>query len=97
MGLLPCEVRLLRSFGILAHELKRIGCGLHWLSMERFPERWIIILRAVYPRRNFPHSLQGRERVTVLSSRPLFPQAMRHDVAQEESPAFGDGFALQAH
>jgi hypothetical protein len=23
--------------------------------MKGFPERWIIILRAVYPRRNFPH------------------------------------------
>jgi hypothetical protein len=55
IGLVPCEVRLLRSFGILAHKLKRIGCGLLWLSMDRFPERWIIILRAVYPRRNFPH------------------------------------------
>lgn len=29
--------------------------------MNRFPERWIFILRAVYPRRTFPHShLVGR-------------------------------------
>jgi hypothetical protein len=29
------------------------------------------------------------ERVTLLSSRPLFPRAMRHDVAQEESVLTG--------
>jgi hypothetical protein len=45
----------------LAQEFKRIGCRLCWLCMKGFPERWIIILRAVYPWRNFPHShLVGR-------------------------------------
>ncbi len=38
---------------LLAQEFKRIGCRLGWLRMEGFPERWIIILRAVYPRKNF--------------------------------------------
>jgi hypothetical protein len=33
IGLLSCEVWLLRHFGFLTHELKRIGCGLRLLSM----------------------------------------------------------------
>jgi len=41
---------------LLAREFKRIGCRLCWLCMNGFPERWIIVLRAVYPRRNFPHA-----------------------------------------
>jgi hypothetical protein len=46
---------------LLAQEFKRIGCRLCWLCMKGFPERWIIILRAVYPCGNFPHShLVGR-------------------------------------
>ncbi len=46
---------------LLAQEFKRIGCRLCWLCMKGFPERWIIILRAVYPWRNFPHAhLIGR-------------------------------------
>jgi hypothetical protein len=46
---------------LLAQKFKRIGCRLCWLCMKGFPERWVIILRAVYPRRNFPHShLVGR-------------------------------------
>jgi len=38
--------------------------------MKGFPERWIIVLRAVYPRRNFPHPYpggQGRGPVTFLA------------------------------
>ena len=46
---------------LLAQEFKRIGCSLCSLYMKGFPERWIIVLRAVYPWRNFPHShLVGR-------------------------------------
>src|ERR1700736_4162699 len=46
---------------LLSQEFKRTGCPLRCLCMKGFPERWIIILRAVYPRRNFPHSrLVGR-------------------------------------
>ena len=39
---------------LLAQEFKRIARCLCWLCMKGFPERWIIILRAVYPWRNFP-------------------------------------------
>jgi hypothetical protein len=46
---------------LLAREFKPIGCGLRWVFMEMLPERWIIILWAVYPWRNFPHvHLVGR-------------------------------------
>jgi hypothetical protein len=46
---------------LLAQEFKRIGCRLCCLCVKRSPERWIIILRAVYARRNFPHAhLFGR-------------------------------------
>jgi hypothetical protein len=38
---------------LLAKEFKHIGGR---LCMKGFPERWIIILGAVYPRRNFPHT-----------------------------------------
>ena len=48
-----------RESCLLAQEFKRIGgCR---LCMNGFPKRWIIILRAVYPWRNFAHShLVGR-------------------------------------
>ncbi|HYY28669.1 MAG TPA: hypothetical protein VE860_12020, partial [Chthoniobacterales bacterium] len=49
------------SLCLLAQEFKRIRCSMAWLCADGFPERWIIILRAVYPRGNFPHShLLGR-------------------------------------
>jgi hypothetical protein len=67
----PCQCRrawrentkggIYRKACLLAQEFKRIGCCLGCLWMKRFPERWIIVLRAVYPWRNFPHAhLVGR-------------------------------------
>src|SRR6266446_4832825 len=38
------------------HEFKRIGCGLCWLSLESFPERWIIILPRCLPAENCLHA-----------------------------------------
>ena len=55
------------------------------------------ISRAVYPPRNFPHRIwsagQGTSLVTLLSFHPQFLRARSHDVALEESPAYGDGSA----
>jgi hypothetical protein len=38
---------------LLGEEFKHIGGR---LCMKGFPKRWIIILRTIYPRRNFPHA-----------------------------------------
>jgi hypothetical protein len=40
---------------------------------------------------------QGRGPVRLLAFRHQFHLTRPRDVAQEESPAYGDGFALQAH
>ena len=34
---------------LLGQEFKCVGCCLCWLCMKGFPERWIIVLRAVLP------------------------------------------------
>ena len=55
-----------------------------WLCMKGFSERWIIILRAVYPRKNFPHShliTRMAGPVTLLSSCSQSPRARLRDVA----------------
>jgi hypothetical protein len=75
-----------------AQEFQRIGRRIFWFCMKGFPKRWIIILRAVYPGRNFPHShLVGRvgERVMFLSpacARPDQRSALRWRPAGISTP-----------
>jgi DNA-binding protein HU-beta len=56
---------VLPGFGKLVKQKRRARTGFNpktqqKMCMKGFPERWIIILRTVYPSRNFPTSASGR-------------------------------------
>src|SRR6266404_962127 len=82
---------------LLAQEFKRIGCRLCLALHEGVPRAMDHHSSGCLPAEKFPTSAsdrQDRGATTLLGSHRPFHLTRPRDVAQEESPAYGDGSAL---